>query len=167
MDSSFSAKTSGQRVFLAIGSIGPLGHLPASGTVTVAVVGIPLFRWVSTLPITAQLILGGVLVATSLVVHGVGDRMLGEKDSRKLVWDELAGFWIATLGVPFTWQLAAVAFFVERGLDVSKFPPAGWVERRLPGAWGVVGDDVIAGLYTCAVLHALLHWTPAALGVHG
>ena len=66
--------------------------------------------------------------------------------------------------VPFTWQLALVAFAVERALDISKFPPAGWVERRVPGGWGVVGDDLVAGGYTCLVLHGLCLFAPNLVG---
>jgi len=158
-------KTTMQRCLLAIGSIGPLGYFPASGTATVAIVGIPLFWWESKQTLVVQLLLAAALTVIALLLHGEGDRLLGEKDSRKLVWDELVGFWIAVLGAPFTWQLVVVAFLLERGLDILKFPPAGWIERRCPGAWGVVGDDMVAGLYTCAVLHAALRVWPAALGI--
>lgn len=164
MDASPTPRTGAQRCLLAVGSIGPLGYLPASGTVTVAVVGIPLFWWQSQQSLAVQLLLGAVLTLIALLLHGEGDRLLGEKDSRKLVWDELVGFWIAVLAVPFTWQLVATAFFLERGLDIVKFPPAHWIERRLPGAWGVVGDDVVAGMYTCAALHMLVRVLPTAFG---
>lgn len=165
MERSQTQRTLTQRCFLAIGSLGPLGYLPASGTATVAIVGIPLFWWESKQTVVVQLLLGAALTVIALLLHGEGDRLLGEKDSRKLVWDELVGFWIAVLGVPFTWQLVVVAFLLERGLDILKFPPAHWIERRCPGAWGVVGDDVVAGLYTCAVLHALVRYLPATFGL--
>lgn len=100
----------------------------------------------------------------AVALHQWGDRALGEKDSRKLVWDELAGFMVAVIAVPFTWQLALAAFFIERALDISKFPPARWVERRVPGGWGVVGDDLVAGLYTLAALHLLLRFAPGWVG---
>ncbi len=156
-----------QRAILLAGSIGPLGHLPASGTVTVAVVGVPLFGVMSTLP-TA--IYAGVTVTFSLAavwLHAVGDRMLGEKDSRKLVWDELAGFMVAVAFLPFTWQIAVVAFFVERFLDIIKVPPANWIERKWPGGWGVVGDDLVAGLYTLGLLHLLIRLAPTWFGLAG
>lgn len=165
MEPSKARRTATQRCFLAIGSIGPLGYLPASGTAAVAIVGVPLFWWQSKQTLALQLLLGAVLTVTALVLHGEGDRLLGEKDSRKLVWDELVGFWIAVLGVPFTWQLVVVALLLERGLDIFKIPPAHWIERRLPGAWGVVGDDVAAGLYACVALHALVRFLPATFGV--
>ena len=156
---------------LLIGSLGPLGHLPASGTVTVAIVGLPVY-WafhvlgLSTLSSLPFFLVGlAVFVLLSVFIHERGDRILGEKDSRKIVWDELAGFFLAVTAVPFTWQLALIAFLLERALDISKFPPAGWVERRVPGGWGVVGDDLVAGGYTCLVLHGLCVLTPSLVGL--
>lgn len=143
-----------------------MGYLPASGTLTVALVGVPLFWCLSGLPVVAHLILTLAFSGLAVALHQWGDRVLGEKDSRKLVWDELAGFFVAVIGVPFTWQTAAAAFLLERALDVTKFPPAGWVERRLPGGWGVVGDDLIAGAYTCGVLHLAMRLAPSLLGLY-
>lgn len=153
------------RAVLLIGSIGPLGHLPASGTITVAVIGIPLFwlmhTWVHWLYVIVTL----VFIGLAIWIHDVGDSLLGEKDSRKLVWDELAGFLIAVAFVPFTWHLAIAAFLIERVIDIVKVPPARWIERSWPSGWGVVGDDVAAGLYTCAILHVTIHFRPDVVGL--
>lgn len=148
-----------------IGSIGPLGHFPASGTVTVAVLGPPLFALMHGWPWGAY---AGATLAFSAVavwIHAVGDRILGEPDSRRLVWDEVAGFLFAVAFVPFTWQLAVLAVVVERTLDIVKVPPANWVEKRCPGGWGVVGDDVVAGLYTCGIMHLITYAAPSWVGL--
>ena len=150
---------------LLIGSVGPLGYLPASGTVTVALVGVPLFYVMSTWARPTYVFAVLVFSAASIWLHQIGDRILGEKDSRKLVWDELAGFMVAVAFLEFTWELAVVAFFLERLVDIVKIPPANWIEKRWPGGWGVVGDDLMAGLYTCVVLHLVVHFAPTLVGV--
>ena len=92
---------------LWLGSIGPLGHLPASGTVTVAVVGVPGYFLMYAWPLWVRMVVVVVFSGASVWLHEVGDRLLGEKDSRKLVWDELVGYWIAVLpAAVFTWQIA-------------------------------------------------------------
>jgi phosphatidylglycerophosphatase A len=101
----------------------------------------------------------------SVWIHTVGDRILGETDSRRLVWDELAGFLFAVAFVPFTWQLAVLAVVVERILDIVKIPPADWIEKHCPGGWGVVGDDVVAGLYTCGIIHLTVYVAPSWVGL--
>ncbi|MCP4250629.1 MAG: phosphatidylglycerophosphatase A [bacterium] len=150
---------------LWIGSIGPLGHSPASGTVAVAVAGIPLFLLMHRLSIGWYVGLTVVLTLVSVYVHQVGDRLLGEKDSRKLVLDELVGYLIAMTCAAATWQLIVLGFFLERAIDIAKVPPANVVERRLPGGWGVVGDDVIAGLYTLGLLHLVSRLAPGLVGL--
>lgn len=153
------------RFLLILGSLGPIGHAPASGTVAVAVAGIPAFALLHrcSVAVFSAILLAFVLGAVA--VHQVGDRLLNEKDSRLLVWDEIAGFLTAIVGVPFTWQSALAAFVIERALDIGKVPPARWIERRVPGGWGVVGDDLVAGLCTCGLLHAVIRWAPHWLGL--
>ena len=160
-----SEHTRSRRTLLLVGSIGPLGHLPASGTVTVAVIGVPLYWLMHELPPAAYLAItfGFAMVATA--IHHAGDRILGEKDSRRLVWDELAGFMVAVAFVPFTWRLVVIAFLVERFLDIIKVPPANWIEDHWPGGWGVVGDDLVAGLYTCGILHVVILIFPGTVGL--
>ncbi len=158
--------TAVRTLVVLIGSIGPLGFLPASGTATVAIVGIPLFYLTHAWSDGARIALAAFVALAGVWIHDRGDRWLGEKDSRRLVWDEVAGFLVAILFVPvFTWQLAVVAFLIERTLDILKIQPARWIEDHVPGGWGVVGDDLIAGAYTCAVLHGLLRFAPHAVGV--
>lgn len=148
-----------------LGSIGPLGHLPASGTVTVALVGIPLYYLMHAWSRPVYAVAVGLFTLSSVWLHHVGDKWLGEKDSRKLVWDELVGFLIAVAWLnQFTWPLALAAFLIERIIDIVKVPPARWIERQWPGGWGVVGDDVVAGVYAAVALLALQRFVPALFG---
>ena len=156
--------TPAQRALLWTGSIGPLGHAPASGTVTVAVVGIPLYYLAHTWPGWAYAIVVAVFSLASVWLHQQGDRLLGVKDSRKLVWDEIAGYLVAVAFLPFSWWLVLLSFLIERTLDIVKVPPANWIERRWPGGWGVVGDDIVAGLYALAILHILVRLFPSLAG---
>lgn len=154
-----------QRALLHLGSIGPLGHLPASGTVTVVVAGVPLYLLMHRIPLAIYLPIVLTFTLLAVVVHQRGDAILGEKDSRRLVWDELAGFMIAVMALPFTSELAIIAVVTERAFDILKVPPAKWIEDHGPGGWGVVGDDVIAGLYTCFILHVLANLAPTLVGL--
>ncbi len=157
----------GQRCLLVIGSCGYVGYLPASGTVSVALVGIPVYYFLLS-GLRGWLYVGIVIAFTllSVWIHDRGDRILGEKDSGKLVFDELAGFFIAMTFLPApTWQLLGAAFFLERGLDILKIWPANVLEKRVPGGWGVVLDDVVAGLYTCCILHLLCVFSASWLGL--
>ena len=159
-----SSATSAQRWLVHLGSLGPLGHLPASGTCTVAIAGLPIFWLLSRQSLGFQIVFAVLFALAAIWLHHHGDRILGEKDSGLLVWDELAGFFVAILGVPFTWQLAVIAFFAERIIDIAKVPPGKQIEDQWPGGWGVVGDDLVAGLYTCGLVHLAMRIFPSLAG---
>ncbi|MDP6375295.1 MAG: phosphatidylglycerophosphatase A [Pseudomonadales bacterium] len=78
-------------------------------------------------------------------------------DAGEIVIDEIVGMWIVLLVVPRTllWTLAAFAAF--RFFDILKPPPIRWVERSIPGALGVMADDIVAGVLSAGVL-AITVW---------
>lgn len=86
------------------------------------------------------------------------EEILGH-DPKSVVIDEWAGMLIALIGVaptfgPFLW-----AFFFFRLFDVLKLFPARQMER-LPRGYGVVMDDVVAGVQALVVYHALHYFWP-------
>ncbi len=135
----------------------------ATGTVTVAVLGIPLFYLIHTWSVMAQLGLLVVVTAVGVWLSDVGERILDEKDSNKLVIDEIVGYLVAIIGLPWTWPIVAVTFFIERVIDIVKVPPANIIEDRVPGGWGVVLDDVVAGLYTLGIVKLLIWLAPGMM----
>ncbi|MGA2586603.1 MAG: phosphatidylglycerophosphatase A [Candidatus Aminicenantales bacterium] len=80
---------------------------------------------------------------------------LGQKDPHEIVIDEVCGQWIAYLWSPGTWLPVLIGFFLFRIFDVLKPFPIRRLER-LPGGWGIMADDVLAGLYAAFVLHLYL-----------
>ena len=77
-----------------------------------------------------------------------------------VVIDEVAGQWIALLGlVAPTIPGLIAAFLLFRVLDITKLGPIGWAER-LPGALGVMADDLLAGVAAAAILFVLRSYWP-------
>jgi phosphatidylglycerophosphatase A len=68
--------------------------------------------------------------------------------------DEGIGFFVTVAFLPMDWSTAIAGFFVFRALDIIKPPPARQLEA-LPGGWGIVIDDVVAGIYGNLVLRLL------------
>ena len=77
--------------------------------------------------------------------------------------DEIVGIWIALLLVPKTGLAICVAFIFFRMFDVIKPPPARQLER-LPNGWGIMLDDVVAGVYANLSTQATLQVIQAILG---
>jgi len=76
-------------------------------------------------------------------------------DPPQVVVDEMVGYWVAMLVLPRSWILAVAGFFIFRIFDILKPFPVRRAER-LPGGWGIMADDVLAGIYTNIVLRLIL-----------
>ncbi|MAW88189.1 MAG: phosphatidylglycerophosphatase A [Phyllobacteriaceae bacterium] len=76
-------------------------------------------------------------------------------DPSKVVVDEMVGLWVAMLGIPVTWQWLLAAFVLFRIFDIWK-PLVIKRAEALPGGWGVMADDVLAGIYSAALLHLFI-----------
>jgi len=86
------------------------------------------------------------------------EKILEQKDARTIVIDEIAGFLVTMLWIPCTLINVGIGFFLFRLLDILKPYPAGWIDRNLSGGWGIVLDDVAAGIYANLILQGIVHW---------
>ena len=80
-------------------------------------------------------------------------------DHGGIVWDEFVGFWITMILVPLTWYWLLAGFVLFRMFDILKPFPIGLLDKKVQGGFGIMLDDVIAGLYACAVLHTAMYFT--------
>ena len=87
----------------------------------------------------------------------IAARESGRHDPGFVVIDEVAGQWIALLACPPDWGHALIALFLFRLFDITKPFPARQLER-LPEGWGIVFDDVAAGLYALGVAALIRIW---------
>lgn len=123
----------------------------APGTVGTAV-AVPLVCLQLVLSTEVFLVFVLVFVLGAVYVAAVADKQMDETDDPSIVVDEMAGFLIAMAYVPLTpWSLL-VGFVLFRALDIFKPPPINTVERKFSGGLGIVGDDLVAGLMTNALL---------------
>ena len=78
-----------------------------------------------------------------------------------VVVDEVLGQWVTLMALPFTPATATVGFLLFRAMDILKPWPARDLER-VPGGWGIMADDVAAGVYAHLALRVgLLVWPVA------
>jgi phosphatidylglycerophosphatase A len=106
----------------------------------------------------AVLIIGFAIGVGACTIAG---RALGVDDHRSLVWDEFIGQWIALLplgiatllpSAGLAWWMPLAAFALFRLFDVWKPWPIRWLDQRVKGGFGVMIDDVIAGVFAAVVL---------------
>lgn len=92
----------------------------------------------------------------STLICGWGELFFGRKDPGPVVWDEIFGYWVTMLFVPYNWKTAFIGFALFRLMDIIKPVPA-FQLQRLKGGLGILIDDVIAGIYACLVLHLIIY----------
>jgi phosphatidylglycerophosphatase A len=131
----------------------------ASGTVGTAA-AIPLYLALGRLPLPLYLLSTVAFTLFSCWVAGFGEELFGEHDSGKIVIDEVAGYLVTMAGAVLCWQSILVGFFMFRLFDVTKPQPARWFDRSLRNGYGVVLDDIAAGLYACAATHFIMRYIP-------
>jgi phosphatidylglycerophosphatase A len=133
-----------------------LGYSPlASGTVG-TLWGLPIFFILASQPAWVQgLTIAGSILTAVWVADGAS-RLWNEKDPSRVVADEIVGYMTAMMALPFSWTMAWTGFFLFRIMDVLKPFPIRNIDRHWPGGWGIVLDDVLAGIYTQIIVRILL-----------
>ncbi len=109
------------------------------------------FPWI--IRLTAVL----ALLALSVYVAQQAENIYQKKDDQRIVIDEIIGFQITMLPVEINILNICAGFVLFRIFDIVKpFPIKNL--QRLPGGWGIVADDVAAGIYAGAVLWLLIYF---------
>ena len=142
--------------FLA--TAGYVGYAPLAPGTAGSLVALPIMwfgfsRWSMPAAILAGLVILGIAVWSA-------NRQTSEehKDPQHVVIDEVAGQIIALLFVPLTIYTALSGFILFRVFDIYKPFPARQSEK-LPGGWGIVMDDVVAGIYANLVLRMAINFS--------
>ena len=98
------------------------------------------------------------VIAVGFLVCGQAEKIMQKKDPGCVVIDEVAGMLLSLIFIPYDIKLVIIAFILFRILDTLKPYPAGCLER-LKGSIGIMGDDLLAGLYTNIILQVVLRFT--------
>ena len=68
------------------------------------------------------------------------------------------GYLLTMLAAPEGWYWLIVGFVLFRLFDIWKPWPIGWLDRRVGGGFGIMLDDLVAGLFAALCLQGLAHW---------
>jgi len=152
-------KRPGAAVWIA--TCGGVGYSPAAPGTAGSAVGLALAAALGQLPLARPWLSAGLAaVAAGIFLLGVwaarhAERFFGRNDPREVVIDEMAGQMIPFLAWPqASWKWRVAVFVLFRIFDVLKPFPARRAERA-PAGWGIMLDDVVAGLYSSAALLGL------------
>jgi phosphatidylglycerophosphatase A len=135
---------------MAVATVGGVGRAPVAPGTVGSLVAVPLLPALALLRArsgAAYLAVLAGLVTVAVWSAGRAEEILGGHDHSRIVIDEVVGLVVAGAFLPGTWQAAALAFVLFRVFDVVKPFPAGLIDERVRGGAGVVGDDLVAGVY--------------------
>lgn len=88
---------------------------------------------------------------------GQASERLGVHDHRGIVWDEFVGVWIALWAVPPEPLWIGAGFLAFRIFDIAKPWPISWLDEHARGGFGIMVDDIAAGVFACLTLQLALH----------
>ena len=76
-------------------------------------------------------------------------------DHGSIVWDEIAGMMIVFIAVPISWHSVLVGFVLFRFFDILKPWPISFLDKNVHGGWGIMVDDLLAGVFSLACLNGI------------
>jgi len=141
-----------------IATVGGVGYFPIAPGTAGSLVGVAVVAGVALLPLH-RAAASGVLAACAAFLlflgawaAGKAEKYFNRTDPGQVVIDEVVGQLLTLLPFPHSnWKWLAGGFLLFRAFDITKPFPARKAER-IPGGWGIMLDDVVAGLYGCIVL---------------
>lgn len=99
-------------------------------------------------------------ISLGFLSAGAAERIIGKKDPKYIVIDEVSGMLLSLAFLPHDARVVVCAFVIFRLLDTFKPYPAGRLQH-LKGSLGIMSDDLIAALYTNAMLQVVVRLTVA------
>jgi phosphatidylglycerophosphatase A len=139
--------------FIAFGfGAGALPYAPGTwGTL----ITIPIYLALSTLPFTCYLGITFFIMLSSMWICDKVSREINIHDHPGMCLDEVVGFLITMIGVPHGIGWVIAGFLLFRLFDIWKPAPIGYIDKQVGGGFGMILDDVVAGIFACGILHLL------------
>jgi len=144
------------RVAIWIATCAGTGYFPIAPGTAGSAVGIALVAGLGRIPwpapwtAAALLLVAGCLFGLGVRTAGEAEKFFGRVDPGQVVIDEVVGQIVTFLGHPHpSWKLLIAGFVLFRIFDIIK-PFPGRRAEHAPGGWGIMLDDVVAGVYALA-----------------
>ena len=83
---------------------------------------------------------------------------LGVHDHGGIVWDEWIGLWITYLALPSGIEWIIIGFALFRFFDIIKPWPIKWLDQKVHGGFGIMIDDVLAGIFALFCVQVLAYF---------
>lgn len=133
-----------------------LGNMPFAPGTFGSLLGLPICYFLSKIHYGLAVIFILSFFFIAIGIAGKAENLLNRKDPSCIVIDEITGLLISLYAVSFNMISVGVGFILFRIFDIAKPFPIRQVEKRLKGGYGIVMDDVLAGIYSNILLRIII-----------
>lgn len=109
---------------------------------------------------TAYVVFTLLFIAATAWISDIVSKELKEHDHPGMCIDEFAGFFVTMIGAPTGWAWIFLGFALFRLFDIWKPWPISLIDEKVHGGFGMILDDVIAGLFAAGTIQAIYLLTP-------
>lgn len=113
---------------------------------------IPCYLLLRHLSLPAYLIFVICFIIFSSWISERVSREIHEHDHPGMCIDEFAGFFVTMINAPMGWSWILLGFILFRLFDIWKPWPIRWLDRQVHGGFGMVLDDIVAGLFSFIII---------------
>src|SRR3990167_2806373 len=145
-----------QKIILLLATGFGIGKLPLAPGTFGTLLGVLLYMAIASLSSLHYSVTVIGLLFISVWSSSEAEKMLATKDPKEVVIDEILGLVITMAFLPFNFLTIFVGFLLFRFFDVVKIFPCRWLERNCKAGWGIVLDDVVAGIYAHIILRIVI-----------
>ena len=136
-------------------TLGGVGKLPLYPGTWGSLFTLPLVWYLSNFSLTVFLTFTVCLFFFAVFVSFLYEKEFSKKDPKEIVIDESAGILVSFIGISWSWPHVVMGFLLFRFFDIVNPFPVNWFDKQIKNGWGVVLDDIMAGVYTCLTLHTI------------
>ena len=142
-----------------LATVGKIGRIPGApgtwGSLTAVLVWLILPAFIIVLPIFLIMII--IITVIGVRTSTIIEDHYQQNDPDYIVIDEWVGQWVALCALPQTWTAGLVAFVLFRIFDIAKPWPINKLQKLSKG-WGVMADDLAAGLFAVGISHFIFFY---------
>jgi len=121
-------------------------------------VGVPFFLFMVSLPLWSYLLLILAFFLFGVWICDRSSKLLGVHDHGGIVWDEIVGYLVTMIAAPEGWGWIVIGFILFRIFDIFKPWPIAYLDRHVSGGFGIMIDDILAGVYAMLILQLLNYY---------
>ncbi len=135
------------------------GYFPVAPGTIGSLVGILVCFLLQDVPFTTYAIVVILTLIAGIYISGEAEKIYQAKDSSHIVIDEIAGIFFTFIYLPKGISFLLAGFVAFRFFDILKPFPIRLIDEKIKGGWGIMFDDVLAGIYASILIRLIGWWT--------